>query len=80
MKPEKLYLRRFAGAMTAYAILVILMSSLLDTVENTGLRVVIALLPLIPIVFGLWAFMQFIRRIDELERRIHFEAFAFSLG
>ncbi len=80
MKAEKLYLRRFWVAITAYVVLVIIMSSVLDSLTDNTLRVIITLLPIVPIVFGMWAFMQFIRQIDELQRRIHFEAFAFSLG
>jgi hypothetical protein len=80
MKAERLYLRRFWVAIAIYVILVIVTSSVLDSLEDGTLRVVVSLLPMIPIVFGMWAFMQFIRQIDELQRRIHFEAFAFSLG
>lgn len=82
MKAEKLYRRRLIITMIIYVGLVVFMSSVLDSIEDTNrvLRVIVVLLPIIPIVFGMWAFMQFIRQIDELQRRIHFEAFAFSLG
>jgi hypothetical protein len=47
-----------------------------------GWRVLLALLPLLPFVCFLWAFIRVVRESDELERRIHLEALAvaFPLG
>jgi hypothetical protein len=35
-------------------------------------------LPIIPSAFAMWAFMQYFRGLDELQRRIQLEAVAFS--
>ena len=43
-------------------------------------RIPLALVPLIPIVFALRAFLRFFHRVDELQRRIQLEAFAWSFG
>lgn len=74
------YSVRIIVAMTFYIVLLITSQYAVDYMTETPWRFVVALLPIIPILVGLWAFMVFVRQIDELERRIHFEAFAFSLG
>jgi hypothetical protein len=80
MKPERLYRRRFWIAVIAYTVLIMVSVQWLKTVENDLLRLVIAVLPVIPILFGLAAFLTYLRQMDELQRRIEFEAFGFSLG
>ncbi|MEO8608571.1 MAG: hypothetical protein ABI690_11845 [Chloroflexota bacterium] len=80
MKPEQRYLRRFLFFISIYVVLVIISVQLVDKLENNLLRLLIALLPIIPILFGLGAFLAYLRQMDELQRRIQFEAFGFSLG
>ncbi|HEX9988481.1 MAG TPA: hypothetical protein VGE45_08395 [Chloroflexia bacterium] len=43
-------------------------------------RVPVVLAPVVPAIFGLLAFVRFLGRIDELERRIQFEAIGFGFG
>ena len=43
-------------------------------------RIPLALVPVIPILFAMRAFMRFFSYMDELQRRIQLEAFAFSFG
>ena len=43
-------------------------------------RYALAVLPMIPAMLALVAFLRFFGRIDELQRRIHEQAFAFSFG
>ena len=43
-------------------------------------RIPLALIPVIPILFAMRAFMRFFSNMDELQRRIQLEAFAFSFG
>lgn len=80
MKPERLYLRRFWVSIIAYVILLIISVQTVETLENPVLKLGIVLLPIIPILFGLSAFLTYLRQLDEMQRRIHFEAFGFSLG
>jgi hypothetical protein len=43
-------------------------------------RFAIALAPVIPAIFALVAFVRFLGRMDELQRRIQFDAIALSFG
>ena len=46
--------------------------------EQSPLRYLIAVVPVIPSAFALWAALRFFRSLDELRRRIQFEGLAFS--
>jgi len=74
------YMRRFAITMTGYIVFLFGSSYLLDRVESRILSILIAMLPMIPVFYGMWAFMQWVRSLDEFQQRIQFEAIAFSLG
>ncbi|MBZ0288340.1 MAG: hypothetical protein K8I30_12055, partial [Anaerolineae bacterium] len=80
MKPERLYQRRFWMAIIVYTVLIMVSVQWLKTVENDLLRLGIAVLPIVPILFGMAAFLTYLRQMDEMQRRIEFEAFGFSLG
>ena len=77
---SRTYRKRFVVVMIAYAGLLILSLILLRSVEEQALRIAIAILPVLPIPFGIWAYLDFVRSLDELEQRIQLEAVAFSLG
>ncbi|GAB5493827.1 MAG: hypothetical protein Phog2KO_40420 [Phototrophicaceae bacterium] len=76
----KTYLKNFSLTMVAYSVLLIVSRLLLNAeIENQALRIVIAVLPVLPVPFGVWVIMTFVRTMDELQRRIQFEAVAFSM-
>ncbi len=75
-----LYMRRFAITMTGYIVFLFGSIYLLERVESQVLSVIIAMLPMIPVFYGMWAYMQWVRNLDEFQQRIQFEAIAFSLG
>lgn len=75
-----LYLIRFGLAMFAYVVVLIVSQLIADVLADNPLRYVVVLLPIIPIMFAFAAFIVYIRQLDELQRRIEFEAFAFSAG
>lgn len=75
---DKRYLKEFLIAMAGYTLLVPLSIRMLRGHEHTLLGYALAFLPIIPSAFALWAFLRFFRRLDELQRRIQFEAVAFS--
>ena len=67
--------------MAAYVIVVIVSITLINISPSTAWwRVPLALLPVIPAIFGIIAYMRFVGRIDELQRRIQFEGLAFGFG
>lgn len=48
------------------------------THPDSSIRLLIALIPLVPLAFGLMAVVQLYRRSDERLRRIHMESLAFG--
>ncbi len=75
---HKRYLREFIPAMSAYVLLVLLYGVLIRRTEAMPWRVVLAVLPLLPIVMVIRAIVRVIRDQDELERRIDLEAIAIA--
>lgn len=45
---------------------------------STSLKVAVALIPVIPFVFFIRRFIVHLRSLDELHRRVHFEALAYA--
>ena len=74
----KRYLKEFGASMAAYTVMVPVSIRLLKGHEHTPLGYTIAFLPIIPSALAMWAFMRMFRGLDELQRRIQFEAVAFS--
>lgn len=75
---HKRYLREFLPAMGVYAILVMVSVWLLKHQVYPPLRLLFALLPVIPALLAMWAAIRYFRGLDELQRRIQFEGLAFS--
>ena len=79
-KAAKTYTVELITSMVAYA--VILMGSIwaLERTDSTSLQVVLAVLPVVPLLFALRAFLRFLSRIDELQQRIQLQAIGFAAG
>jgi hypothetical protein len=75
---QRRYLKEIGGSMAAYTAMVAVAIWLLQGHADSPLRYVFAVLPLIPSAFAIWAAIRFFRGLDELQRRIQFEAIAFS--
>lgn len=80
MQNQRIYQRRFAVAMGGYVAILLLSVYLLDNIDAQPLRIAIVILPMLPVLYGLWGFMEMIRNLDELQKRIQLEAIAFSMG
>jgi hypothetical protein len=74
------YIQRFIASIVAYALLLPVSIWLMQQAGDSPARYLIALLPVVPVTFGILAFVRSLREMDELQRRIQFEAFGFSLG
>jgi hypothetical protein len=74
------YVIEFGGAMLAYVVLLPLSIYAYRAVDQDALRAIIAVVPVVPMLLGLIAILRGIRRMDELERRVHFEAVAFAFA
>lgn len=79
-KAGKTYLIQFSGAMTLYVIVLSLSATLVQRLGDTPWRIPLALLPMIPVGFGMLAFLRFFRAMDELQKRIQLDALAFGFG
>jgi hypothetical protein len=72
----KRYYLEFGGSMAAYTVVLIAAIRGLDALgPGSGWRYPVALLPVLPAAGALVAFIRYLRTMDELQRRIQFEAF-----
>ena len=79
MRPaQRNYTREFLPAMAAYVVLLFLSQMLLRQVHVVPLRVLVVLLPIVPIVFVVRAMVRLVLASDELERRLQLEAISIS--
>jgi hypothetical protein len=79
MRPaQRSYLREFLPAMAAYVLLLFVSQMLLRQVQAVPLRVLVVLLPIVPIVFVVRAMVRLVLASDELERRLHLEAISIA--
>ena len=74
------YLVEFGGAMLAYVIVLPISIALVQAHPHAAWRVPVALTPVIPAAVALWAFVCQVRRMDELQRHIQFDALVMSCG
>ena len=75
---QKRYLKELGSSMAAYIAMVAISVWLMKNSGHSPLRYLFAALPVIPSLLGMWAAIRFFRGLDELQRRIQFEAMAFS--
>lgn len=77
-KAAKRYTVQFSLAMVVYGFTVIGSGLLLNRMTESIWRIPLALLPVMPVGFGLWAFIRFLGRMDELQQRIQLHAIAWA--
>ncbi len=74
------YLKEFGAAMLVYVIVVFVSTFIIIAHPHAPWRFPLALTPMVPATFALWAFVRHLRRLDELQRRIQFEALSIAFG
>ncbi|RMG98074.1 MAG: hypothetical protein D6706_07570 [Chloroflexi bacterium] len=79
-KVMKQYTREFLLAMGLYAILVFGTSYIIHQMENSIWRYPIAILPVLPMILGVVAYLRLLNRIDELQQKIHLNAISLAAG
>jgi hypothetical protein len=79
-KMMKQYLGRFIVSIAVYVAMLIVAVWLLPKFEQLWPRLLIALLPVVPIAAALLFFVKAVAQFDEFQRRVQFEAVAFSFG
>ncbi len=77
----KKYIVEFGIAMASYVVLLIISMYVLKSMDETSpFRVPVALIPMIPLAGVLWAVIRRMRVMDELQRKIQFEALSWAFG
>ena len=79
-KASKQYAVEFGSAMLGYSVAVVVSISLIRQFPNSDWRYILALLPVLPAMLAMWAFVRALGRMDELQRRIQFDAIVFAAG
>jgi hypothetical protein len=75
------YLREFGSAMVVYSLSVPLTVMLVDRYQPEGAAAfAVAMIPVVPTLLALWAFLRQFWRMDELQRRVVSEAMVISAG
>ena len=77
---ERRYMREMTLPLTAYMMIVVIVMPLIQHDHGVALRVVLALLPVVPIAFIVRAIVRYVMGSDELEQRTHLQALAVSAG
>jgi hypothetical protein len=77
---SKRYARDFTVTMIAYVIFIIVSRLILNNIEDSPWRFAIALLPVIPVILLVLAFLRYLAGIDELQQRIQLQAIGFAAG
>ncbi|MEO8072897.1 MAG: hypothetical protein ABI891_04260 [Acidobacteriota bacterium] len=77
-KSEKRYTIQFIAAMLAYVVVLFVCVVLLKQFLDSWIRIPLAVAPLIPVLFGLYAFLRKLSLLDEMQTRIQYEAIAFA--
>lgn len=73
---KRRYMIRFLSAMLVYSVFIMITGRTIRHVDPTWAKVLIALLPIIPIGVALSELMRYVASLDELQRRVQFEAVA----
>lgn len=85
-KAGRQYMRRMWPAMAAYVVLLpVSMVAIKHGIPFVPLRAGVALLPVVPIALVLFAFIDYVRKADEFQRKVELEsvgvaAFVVSIG
>lgn len=79
----KRYLREFIYSMIAYVFTlitsIIMLAFMADYPMNPA-RIIVALAPIMPVIFMIVAFLRYLNGIDELQQRIQLLAIGFAAG
>ena len=75
------YNRELIGSIVAYAILLVIVIYLVDgPFEDSNLRYILVVLPMIPVIFTVRAIVRYLNDTDELERELQLKSLAISLA
>lgn len=76
--PLKRYYLRSLLPMLAYTGLIVLALRMNESLQHAGLKITLALLPLLPLAWIFYYYFRYLAECDELERKIEMDAIAIS--
>lgn len=82
-KTTRRYLREFIYSMIAYVItlsLSLIGLGFFADYQLNAARIIVALAPVVPIIFMILSFLKYLNSIDELQQRIQLQAIGFAAG
>lgn len=80
-KAGKGYLARLGLSMIGYVIVLIISITVLKSMApEDPFRYIVALAPVVPLIFAFFAYIWFVRQVDEMQRRIQFEAVSIGMA
>ena len=77
---RKEYQVRLGIAFVAYAILLAVSLPLTESNPTAAWRSPLALIPMVPFLYGIQVYVRYLRGVDELQRRIALESLAIAFG
>lgn len=70
----------FGLGILAYLMVLVGSVTVVQANPTEGWRYYVAVLPVLPAALVIWMFVRALTRLDEMQKRIHLQAFGFSLG
>ena len=77
---SRIYARSFVLTFASYVVLVFISNELLKRMSDEPWRYLIAILPVLPLIFTVRAFTRYLDNLDELQQRIQLQALGFAAG
>ena len=77
---RKQYRLQLGLAVVVYAFLLAVSLPLTQAYPESPWRYPLAVVPMLPFFYGIWAYVRYLRWVDELERRIALESLAIAFG
>src|SRR4051812_21219986 len=71
-------LKRICMALIAFAVATVSSFAFVQNHPPAGWRSIIVLLPMVPLIFMVKTFLDFVRCMDEFKQRVYMESIAFS--
>jgi len=79
-RAKKRYRVQMIAAMSIYVVAILTCVHYLKTTPPGALKVTLALIPTLPVIWVMWALAVYLNRADELERRIHLTGLSVAAG
>jgi hypothetical protein len=79
-KAQQTYNRQFSAAMVVYVISLMGVVVATRYLPETNWNILLAILPAMPMIYGIWAYSGYLEGLDEMQRLIQTKAIVFAAG